>query len=79
VRDYVYSAQGCTVVDPSTNMKVRLALGEVWDADDPLVLALPHLFVQSPPVVRQTVKRAEGLVVEAAVAVPGVKRQVKRA
>ena len=79
MREYVYSAQGCTVVDPSTNMKVRLALGEVWDADDPLVLALPHLFVQSPPVVRQTVKRAEGLVVEAAVAVPGVKRQVKRA
>lgn len=79
MRDYVYSAQGCTVVDPSTNMKVRLALGEVWDADDPLVLALPHLFVQSPPVVRQTVKRAEGQVVEAAVAVPGVKRQVKRA
>lgn len=79
MREFVFSAQACTVVDPSTNMKVRLVLGEVWHADDPLVLALPHLFVQSPPVVRQTVKRAANPVVEAAVAVPGVKRQVKRA
>ena len=79
MRDYVYSAQGCSIVDPSTRMKVRLVLGEVWDADDPLVLALPHLFVEVPPVVRRTVERAERFVVESAVAVPGVKRQVKRA
>lgn len=79
MREYVYSAQGCSIVDPSTRMKVRLVLGEVWDADDPLVLALPHLFVVSPPKVRRTVERAERFVVESAVAVPGVKRQVKRA
>jgi hypothetical protein len=60
-------------------MKVRLLLGEVWDAGDPLVLALPHLFVEVPPVVRRTVAQVERWVVESAVAEPGVKRQVKRA
>ena len=79
MREYVYSAQGCSIVDPSTRMKVRLLLGEVWDAGDPLVLALPHLFVDVPPVVRRTVAQVERVVVESAVAVPGVKRQVKRA
>lgn len=79
MREYVYSAQECSVVDPSTNMKVRLALGEVWDANDPLVSALPHLFVEAPPKVRRTVKHQAQSVVEEAVAVPGVKRQVKRA
>lgn len=79
MREYVYSAQECSVVDPSTGLKVRLALGEVWDADDPLVSALGHLFVEVPPKVRRTVARAEKFVVEEAVSVPGVKRQVKRA
>ena len=79
MEEFVFSAQSCSIVDPASRLKVRLELGEVWDANDPLVSALPHLFVQSPPVVRQTVKRAESPVVEAAVAVPGVKRQVKRA
>lgn len=79
MEEFVFSAQSCSIVDPASRLKVRLELGEVWDANDPLVLALPHLFVVSPPKVRRTVERAERFVVESAVAVPGAKRQVKRA
>lgn len=68
----VYAAQSTTTVAPN-GISVRLNRGEVWAADDPLVLARPGLFtpVADP---RRTVP-----VVEEATAVPGVRRSVKRA
>lgn len=74
----VFSTDSCSVVDPSTGLKVRLVAGEAWAADDPLVKALPHLFVKYPLVVRRTVEVKVVSPVESAVSVPGVKRQVKR-
>ena len=84
--DLVFSVSTCTTVDPSTGMKVRLSAGEAWWASDPFVKRMHHLFTDVPPVVNgvRAVKSApaEKIVlpqVESATAVPGAKRQVKRA
>ena len=84
--DVVFSLSTCTTVDPSTGMKVRLSAGEAWWASDPFVKRMHHLFTDVPPVVNgvRAVKPAPAEkvvapVVESATAVPGVKRQVKRA
>lgn len=77
----VFAADSCSVVDPASGLKIRLTAGEAWAADDAFVHAMSHLFVSWPPEVRRTgpSKRVASVPVESTVAVPGVKRQVKRA
>jgi hypothetical protein len=75
----VFAAQSCSVVNPASGLKIRLVAGEAWAADDPFVRLRSDLFRDLPKVVRST--GPAGVVdipVESAVAVPGVKRQVKR-
>lgn len=76
--DLVFALDACTVVDPSSGLKVRLSPGEAWWASDPFVKARPHLFSATPTVVRG-VRSVKSVPVEVATAEPGVKRQVKRA
>ncbi len=84
--DVVFSLSTCTTVDPSTGLKVRLSAGEAWWASDPFVKRMSHLFSDVPAVVNgvRAVKpvpaeKVVAPVVESATAVPGAKRQVKRA
>jgi hypothetical protein len=75
----VFAAQSCSVVNPTSGLKIRLVAGEAWAADDPFVRLRSDLFRTMPLSLRRT--EPEGVCdipVEAAVAVPGVKRQVKR-
>ena len=51
----------------------RLAEGEVWDADDPLVKAHPDLFSKEPTKVRRSAPR-----VERATAAPGERRNTSK-
>ena len=77
----VFAADTCSIVDPATGLKVRLVAGEAWAADDPLVSAVPHMFVSWPQLVRRTVapsRNPQSIPVESAVSQPGVKRAVKR-
>jgi hypothetical protein len=77
----VYAKDTCSVVDPNTGLKYRLVTGETWDADDPLVKALPHLFSKTAQIVRTSQKRplpAPAAPVEKATAEPGAKRPVNR-
>jgi hypothetical protein len=77
---YVFAGQSCSVVNPASGLKIRLSVGEAWAADDPFVKARPDLFLSVPFVVRRSEPlRIADVPVESAVAVPGVKRQVKRA
>lgn len=77
---YVFAGQSCSVVNPASGLKIRLSVGEAWAADDPFVKARPDLFMSVPFVVRRSEPlRIADSPVESAVAVPGVKRQVKRA
>lgn len=78
----VFAADTCSIVDPATGLKVRLVAGEAWAADDPLVSAVPHMFISYPQLVRRTtdpVRNPQFVPVESAVSQPGVKRTVKRA
>ena len=75
MQKYVFARSDCSTVNSKTGLKIRIKSNEVWAADDPFVLANPGLFSDVPSVVRRT----ESPVVESASAVPGVKRQVKRA
>ncbi len=76
---FVFAGQSCSVVNPASGLKIRLSVGEAWAADDPFVLARPDLFLSVPFVVRRSEPiRLSDSPVESAVAVPGVKRQVKR-
>lgn len=77
----VFAADSCSVVDPSTGLKIRLVAGEAWAADDPFVAARPHLFVSWPQLVKRTApaKVVQSAPVESATKVPGVKRAVKNA
>jgi hypothetical protein len=75
----VFARQTCSVVNPISGLKIRLVAGEAWAADDPFVGLRADLFRTLPLTLRRT--EPEGvrdIQVEAAVAVPGVKRQVKR-
>jgi hypothetical protein len=59
---YVYAVATCGTGTPDT-VPVMLREGDVWAADDPLVLARPGLFSDEPPAPnfpRRTV-RAEDL------------------
>ena len=77
--EYVFAAQSCSVVNPASGLKIRLSVGEAWAADDPFVKARPDLFKTVPFVIRRSEPvGAVEFPVESAVAVPGVKRQVKR-
>lgn len=40
-------------------VSVHLRAGDAWDADDPLVVAYPHLFTQTPTVHRSGPAPAE--------------------
>lgn len=84
--DVVFALSTCSTSDPVSGLRVRLSAGEAWWASDPFVKARPDLFTDVPAVVRgqRSVKAvpAEKIAapeVESAMAVPGVKRQVKRA
>ena len=75
----VFAAQSCSVVNPASGLKIRLVAGEAWAANDPFVRLRSDLFRTMPLSLRRT--EPEGVCdipVEAAIAVPGVKRQVKR-
>ena len=82
--ELVFACSTCSSADPVTGMKVRMSAGEAWWGSDPFVKRMPHLFTDSPPVVRgvrsgKAVEVKSVLpVVEQATAVPGVKRTVKR-
>ena len=59
--------------------RVRLVVDEAWDASDPVVKALPGLFVDRPSVVRGSgAPVAPVAPVEAATAAPGEKRPVAK-
>jgi hypothetical protein len=76
---YVFAGQSCSVVNPASGLKIRLTVGEAWAADDPFVRLRPDLFMSVPFVIRRSEPvGAVEFPVESAVAVPGVKRQVKR-
>ena len=60
----------CTTVYADAGRKIRLAEGDVWDADDPFVKAHPELFSVEPT----KVKRTAPTKVEQATAAPGEKR-----
>jgi hypothetical protein len=76
---YVFAGQSCSVVNPASGLKIRLTVGEAWAADDPFVRLRPDLFMSVPFVIhRSEPMRISDSPVESAVAVPGVKRQVKR-
>jgi hypothetical protein len=75
----VFSRQTCSVVNPISGLKIRLIAGEAWASNDPFVQLRSDLFRTMPLSLRRT--EPEGVCdipVEAAIAVPGVKRQVKR-
>ena len=72
---YVFSRGECSTVNSRTGLIVRLQTNQVWAADDPFVLNNPGLFSDRP----SSLCRTEFAPVESASAVPGVKRQVKRA
>ena len=83
--DVVFALSTCTMVDPSSGLKVRLSEGEAWWASDPFVKHNSHMFSAVPPLVRgvreskpEPAKKVEAPVVEQATAAPGVKRQVKK-
>lgn len=80
--DLVFALDACTIIDPSSGLKVRLSPGEAWWAGDPIVRARPELFNRVPAVVRgvrpQGKFEASDSPVETATADPGVKRQVKK-
>lgn len=80
--DLMFALDACTIIDPSSGLKIRLSPGEAWWASDPIVKLRPELFSKVPPVVRGV--RVQGKSdfsdrpVESAVRAPGSKRQVKR-
>jgi len=45
---YVYSTANCGTCD-TQGVDINLREGDVWAADDPLVLARPGLFSDTPP------------------------------
>lgn len=72
----VFSIVGSTSVGAPNGGVHRLNKGEPWDADDPVVLAHPELFSDSPLRVRTSTR---GFVdVEQATAAPGEKRTTRR-
>jgi hypothetical protein len=56
--EYVYANNEGDVLHAPTRA-VEMHLGDVFDADDPFVLARPDLFSKTPVVVRSTVGRPE--------------------
>lgn len=63
-----------TVWLPGSGVSVDLTAGRAMPADDPVVIAFPHLFRDVPTVYDWT-----GTVVEQATAAPGERRAVRRA
>lgn len=80
--DLVFALDACTIIDPSTGLKIRLSPGEAWWASDPIVKARPELFNRLPVTVRgvpsQRKSDSSDSPIENATANPGVKRQVKK-
>ena len=74
--DICYAAFTASTANPSTGFIVHIVEGEVWAADDPLVLARPDLFTDSPPVIRRTAPAPAPI--ETASKAPGERRSVKR-
>lgn len=68
---YAYALSDVTTYHGPT--RIRLRVGDVWDATDPFVKAHPELFSDRPP----TVRTVEGPV-EQATAAPGEKRRTRR-
>lgn len=67
-----------TLVAGIDDMALVLHAGDVWAADDPLVLSRPELFGPEPP--EQTIRRTSPApVVEQATQAPGERRNVRRA
>ena len=66
-------AKSNTSITNEHGVVYRLAVGQAWDADDPVVKAHPGLFSDSP----RAVRTSQGWV-ETATAVPGVKRKSGR-
>lgn len=60
-----------TMVD---GRRIRLTKDDPWRSDDPVVVAVPHFFVDEPSKVRTSAARVAAPVVEQATAAPGEKR-----
>jgi hypothetical protein len=73
---YVYVIQSAIVGHNGTTF--RLAKGEVWAADDPVVLAHPDHFSKTPTVQRRSRPVQEARPVESATAGPGEKRATRK-
>lgn len=56
--EFVYSNNEGDVLHAPTRA-VEMHVGDVFDADDPFVLARPDLFSKTPVIVRSTVGRNE--------------------
>lgn len=73
MRNIKFCAATTTVWMPS-GVPVELIAGRAMPADEPVVVAFPHLFTDLP-----TVYNSAGFVVEQATAAPGERRNVRRA
>lgn len=69
---YLYCQTDAVVVHAGE--RVRLNVDDIWDADDPFVVARPEFFAAKPVNVFRTRPVA---VVETATAEPGVKRRTR--
>lgn len=74
--EIVFAASTLSTADPTTGFLITLVEGEVWAADDPLVVLRPDFFTDSPPKIRRTAPAVAPI--EAATKAPGERRNVKR-